>query len=90
MFSNVEIKIHLGQWLAVPESAVLDTGQGHVAYVDTGDGYFEPRQVTLGLRAERMAQIVDGLKAGEKVAVSANFLIDSEAQLKGVKPLQTR
>jgi len=90
MFSNVEIKIHLGQWLAVPESAVLDTGQGHVAYVDTGDGYFEPRQVTLGLRAERMAQIIDGLKAGEKVAVSANFLIDSEAQLKGVKPLQTR
>jgi Cu(I)/Ag(I) efflux system membrane fusion protein len=90
MFTNVEIKIHLGQWLAVPESAVLDTGQGHVAYVDTGDGYFEPRQVTPGLRAERMAQILDGLKAGEKVAVSANFLIDSEAQLKGVKPLQTR
>jgi len=90
MFTNVEIKIHLGQLLVVPESAVLDTGQGHVAYVDMGDGYFEPRQVTLGLRAERMAQILDGLKAGEKVAVSANFLIDSEAQLKGVKPLQIR
>ncbi len=90
MFTNVEFKVDLGQWLVVPESAVLDTGRGQVAYVDTGDGNFEPRQVTIGFRANRMAQIISGLKSGEKVAVSANFLIDSEAQLRGVKPLQTQ
>lgn len=87
MFTNVEIRINLGRKLAVPEDAVIDTGLRHIAYVDKGKGYFEPREVRIGIRAENMVEVTAGLKAGDKVASSANFLIDSEAKLKGVAPL---
>ncbi|MBI5641573.1 MAG: efflux RND transporter periplasmic adaptor subunit [Nitrospirae bacterium] len=88
MFTNVEVKIPLGNKLAVPDEAVLDTGERQIVYVDKGDGYFEPREVRLGMRAEGLREVLAGLKAGEKVAAAATFLIDSEAQLKGVKPLE--
>ena len=87
MFTNIEIKIDLGKKLAIPDDAVIDTGTRQIVYVDKGDGYFEPREVKLGVRAEGLSEIIMGLKAGEKVAASATFLIDSEAQLKGVTPL---
>ncbi|MBI1810457.1 MAG: efflux RND transporter periplasmic adaptor subunit [Nitrospirae bacterium] len=88
MFTNVEVKINLGSKLVIPESAVIDTGIRQIVYVDKGEGYFEPREVMLGLKAEGMAEVLKGIKAGEKVASSGNFLIDSEAQLKGIKPLE--
>jgi membrane fusion protein, copper/silver efflux system len=88
MFTDVEIRIDLGRKLMIPDSAVIDTGRGQVVYVDRGGGAFEPREVQPGLRADGAVEVRRGLKAGEKVAVSANFLIDSEAQLKGVKPLK--
>ena len=87
MFTNVEIKIGLGKKLAIPEDAVIDTGQRQVVYVDHGDGNFEPREVQLGARVEGMREVLKGLKAGEKIASSATFLIDAEAQLKNVTPL---
>lgn len=87
MFTNVEVKIDLGKKLAIPDDAVIDTGTRQIVYVDKGEGYFEPREVMLGIRAEGLREVLKGLKAGEKVASSATFLIDSEAQLKGVKPL---
>jgi Cu(I)/Ag(I) efflux system membrane fusion protein len=88
MFTNVEIRIDLGKKLTIPDSAVIDTGKGQVVYVDKGEGAFEPREVELGLRADGSVEVLRGIKAGEKVASSANFLIDSEAQLKGIKPLR--
>ncbi len=87
MFTNVEVKIDLGRKLAIPDDAVIDTGTRQIVYVDKDEGYFEPREVMLGIRAEGFREVVMGLKAGEKVASSATFLIDSEAQLKGVTPL---
>ena len=84
MFANVEMELDLGEKLAIPETAVLDTGTRQVVYVDVGDGYFAPRQVKLGDRANEMVEVTTGLKAGEKVASSAVFLIDSEAKLKGL------
>lgn len=87
MFTSVEVKIDLGKRLIVPDDAVIDTGARQIIYVDKGDGNFEPREVLVGLKADGMTEIIRGLKAGEKVASAANFLIDSEAQLKGVKPL---
>ena len=86
MYTRVEFKVHLGKKLAIPEDAVLDTGLRQVVYVDRGKGYFEPRDVSLGLRAEGFVEVLKGLKAGERVAISANFLIDSEAKLKGIGP----
>ncbi len=87
MYTNVEVRVGLGKKLAIPDDAVLDTGTRQIVYVDKGDGYFEPREVMLGQSAEGFREVVMGLKAGEKVVSSATFLIDSESQLKGVKPL---
>lgn len=88
MFTNVEIKINLGRKLVIPADAVIDTGMRQVVYVDKGDGYFEPREVVLGLKADDLVEVKKGIKAGERVASAATFLIDSEAQLKGIKPLE--
>jgi membrane fusion protein, copper/silver efflux system len=90
MFTNVELTINLGRTLAVPSEAIINTGVRKVAYVDKGDGNFEPREVITGTQTDKMIEIRAGLKAGEKVASSANFLIDSEAKLKGVEPLQRK
>jgi membrane fusion protein, copper/silver efflux system len=90
MFTNVEIKINMGSRLAVPSEAVIDTGVRQIVYVDKGDGYFEPREVSVGMKAEGLVEITAGLKKGDAVASSANFLIDSEAQLKGVTPLKRK
>jgi membrane fusion protein, copper/silver efflux system len=90
MFANVEIKINAGNKLLIPESAVIDTGRGIVAYVDAGDGSFEPREIKAGLQSDGSIEVLEGLKAGERVVSQANFLIDSEAQLKGIKPLPNK
>jgi Cu(I)/Ag(I) efflux system membrane fusion protein len=82
MYANVEIKIPLGQKLAVPSGAVIDTGLRQVAIVDKGAGFFEPREIKIGAKTEDYYQVISGLKAGERVVTSANFLIDSESQLK--------
>ncbi|MGE5892895.1 MAG: efflux RND transporter periplasmic adaptor subunit [bacterium] len=84
MFTNVELRIGMGKRLAIPEDAVIDTGERQIVYIDKGDGYFEPREVTLGLRADGMVEVLKGLRPKEKVASAANFLIDSEARLKGI------
>lgn len=84
MFTDVIIKRDLGKRLIIPEDAVLDTGLRQLVYVDKGDGYFEPRKVILGLRADGVVEVLKGLKAGERIASSATFLIDSEAKLKGL------
>ncbi len=87
MFTNVELTIDLGKKLSIPDGAIIDTGERQVVYVDQGDGYFEPREVMLGLRADGWREVIKGVKEGERVAASSVFLIDSEAQLKNVTPL---
>jgi len=82
MYANVEIKVHLGQKLTVPEGAIIDTGLRQMAIIDKGSGYFEPREVKVGAKVENYYEVIKGLKAGEKVVTSANFLIDSESKLK--------
>jgi membrane fusion protein, copper/silver efflux system len=84
MFANVEMELDLGERLTIPATAVLDTGTRQIVYVDIGDGYFSPRQIKLGDRADSIVEVTSGLKAGEKVASMAVFLIDSEAKLKGL------
>ncbi len=68
--------------LAVPNSAVLDSGTRQVVLVDRGNGRFEPRTVTLGMRGDDWVEVQDGLKPGERVVVGANFLIDAESNLR--------
>ena len=68
--------------LAVPDSAVLDSGTRQVVLVELGAGRFEPRVVKLGMRGDGYVEVLDGVKSGEAVVVSANFLIDAESNLK--------
>jgi Cu(I)/Ag(I) efflux system membrane fusion protein len=84
MFADVEINAGEGeaQRLAVPLSALIDSGNRQVVIVDRGEGRFEPRPVKIGLRGDGYVEIADGLKAGENVVVAANFLIDAESNLK--------
>lgn len=81
MFVNVSLKVPMGKQLVVPASAALQSGTRQIVFVDHGEGYLEPREVELGGRAGDDFVVVKGLKEGEKVVVSANFLIDSESQL---------
>lgn len=81
MFVNVSLKVPMGNQLVVPASATLQSGTRQIVFVDRGDGYLEPRDVQLGGRADDAFVVLQGLKEGEKVVTSANFLIDSESQL---------
>jgi RND family efflux transporter MFP subunit len=82
MYGNVEIEVDLGQRLRVPDTALLHTGQREVAFVDLGEGRLEPREVKVGLRIRDWCEVLEGLIEGERVVTSANFLVDSESQLK--------
>lgn len=81
---EILLEKEIGEVLAVPESAVVDTGKRTVVFVETGKGMYEPRRVKLGKKAEGYYQVLHGLKEGEKVVVRGTFLLDSEAQLKGL------
>src|SRR3989454_9281140 len=81
MFVNVVLKVLMGRQLVIPASGVLQSGTRQIVFVDRGDGYLEPRQVELGSRAGDDFIVLKGLKAGERIITSANFMIDSESQL---------
>jgi Cu(I)/Ag(I) efflux system membrane fusion protein/cobalt-zinc-cadmium efflux system membrane fusion protein len=81
MFVNVSLRIPMGRQLVIPASGVLQSGTRQMVFVDHGGGYLEPREVGLGPRAGDDFIVLKGLKAGEQVVTSANFLIDSESQL---------
>ena len=84
MYARVEFAASgaKGPVLAVPHSAVLDTGTRQMVLVERGEGRFEPRQVKLGTHADGYFEVLQGLKAGENIVISANFLIDAESNLK--------
>ncbi|RQW82209.1 MAG: efflux RND transporter periplasmic adaptor subunit [Geobacter sp.] len=83
MYMRGVIKSPEGSVLTVPVTAVLDTGKRKVVWVEKEVGSYMPRDVTTGDRSGDRIRILSGLKAGEKVAVSGGYLIDSEAQLRG-------
>ena len=84
MYGNVELDTALAQAkaLVVPDSAVIDSGTRQVVLVQRATGRFESRTVKLGMRGDGFVEVLEGVNAGETVVVSANFLIDSESNLK--------
>jgi membrane fusion protein, copper/silver efflux system len=83
MYVDAEIAIGSGApVLAVPESAVMDTGSRQAVFVDKGEGRLEPREIKLGQRGDGYVEIRDGVAEGDPVVVSANFLVDAESNLK--------
>jgi membrane fusion protein, copper/silver efflux system len=84
MYASVEIAAPAaeGAVLAIPASSVIDSGARQVVLIDRGEGRFEPRTVRLGAQGGDWVEVVEGVKAGEKVVTSANFLIDAESNLR--------
>ena len=81
MFVNVALNVPMGRQLVIPASGVLQSGDRQIAFVERSDGYLEPREVELGARVGSDFIVLKGLKAGEHIVTSANFLVDSESQL---------
>uniref|UniRef100_Q01PJ9 Efflux transporter, RND family, MFP subunit n=1 Tax=Solibacter usitatus (strain Ellin6076) TaxID=234267 RepID=Q01PJ9_SOLUE len=82
MYGEVEFQTGGTRRLVVPQTAVLNSGDRQTVFVDRGNGYFEPRDVKIGAQNSGRTEILSGLKAGERIVISGNFLIDSESQLK--------
>ncbi|HZD92825.1 MAG TPA: efflux RND transporter periplasmic adaptor subunit [Candidatus Sulfotelmatobacter sp.] len=81
MYVNAVLKRPLGKQLVVPASAVFHSGTRQLLFLGNGDGQFEPREVQTGLQVGEQVIILKGIHAGETIAISANFLLDSESQL---------
>jgi Cu(I)/Ag(I) efflux system membrane fusion protein len=87
LLPNMYVEVEVGTGtpdpvVAVPDSAVIDSGIRQIVIIDKGDGRFEPRIVKVGTRGEGYIEIRDGIAVGEKAVVAANFLIDAESNLK--------
>ena len=82
MFANIDLQIPRGKRLVVPNTAVLDSGTEQLVFIDQGQGMFEPRKVTVGVRTRDTYEILEGIQAGELVVTRGNFLVDSESNLK--------
>jgi Cu(I)/Ag(I) efflux system membrane fusion protein len=83
MYVDVELDMDLGEGVAVPAGAVLPTGIHNIVFVDKGGGRLQPRYIELGRKYGDFFEVKFGLKEGERVVNSANFLIDAEAQVQG-------
>ena len=81
-FVDVKIRVPLGDKVALPQEAVLDTGEHRIVFVVRGEGRFEPRAVELGRKAGGYYEVLSGLDEGDAVVTSANFLIDSESRFR--------
>ncbi|HEY6842817.1 MAG TPA: efflux RND transporter periplasmic adaptor subunit, partial [Thermoanaerobaculia bacterium] len=82
MYARVVLQEPIGNVLTVPDSAVINTGTRSVVFVAGSNGAFEPRDVVTGVKTADAYEIRSGLTAGERVALDANFLLDSDARLK--------
>jgi Cu(I)/Ag(I) efflux system membrane fusion protein len=82
MYVNLELKIPLGERLIVPKDAILLTGERAVIFINHGGGKIEWRDVKLGVRSGDLVEVTEGISEGDQIITSANFLIDSESQLK--------
>jgi RND family efflux transporter MFP subunit len=82
MYGEVQLQTGGARRLVVPQSAVLNSGDRQVVFLDRGNGTFEPRSVKTGVQSGDRIEILSGLEPGERIVTSGNFLIDSESQLK--------
>ena len=84
MYANVTIQSPLPEAsvVAVPVQAVIHSGPRRVAVVSLGEGRFQPREIRVGAEAGGFYEVLEGLREGERIVTSAQFLIDSESNLK--------
>ena len=82
MHVDVALSLDASTGVVIPDAALMATGLRTVVFVETAPGTFEPRAVVVGVRGDGQAEILSGLRAGELVAIKANFLLDSESRLR--------
>jgi Cu(I)/Ag(I) efflux system membrane fusion protein len=80
----VELRANLGTRLAIPQEAIIESGQKQVVFLHLGGGKLEPRLIKTGVKTGEWSEVLAGLNEGEHIVTSANFLIDSESRLKSV------
>jgi RND family efflux transporter MFP subunit len=85
MFADAQLKVNYGVQLVIPQEAVLDSGKEQQVFVVHGGGAFEPRKVMLGPMVDGNYAVLSGLKTGEKIVTSGNFLVDSESRMKSLE-----
>ncbi len=83
MYVNADLSVDLGEGLTIPLNAVVPTGSRNIVFLDKGDGKLQPSIVQLGSQVGEAYQVLSGLKEGDRVVASANFLIDAESQVQG-------
>jgi membrane fusion protein, copper/silver efflux system len=88
MFGTVTLVIDAARMLVVPKEAVLDTGLRQLVFVDRGEGTYAPYPVKLGRRSQDSVEVMEGLKEGDRIVTSANFLLDAESKLTSASSMQ--
>lgn len=88
MYGNVTLRTDAARRLVVPKEAVLDTGLRQLVFLDRGEGVYQPYPVKLGRRGQDHVEVLEGLKEGDRVVTSANFLLDAESKLASASGMQ--
>ena len=88
MYGNVILQTEAVHTLIVPKEAVLETGLRQLVFLDRGQGRYEPASVKLGRRSQDSVEVLDGLREGDRIVTSANFLLDAESKLASASSMQ--
>src|SRR5438093_2060703 len=88
MYGNVMLHVDAGRRLVVPKEAVLDSGLRQLVFLDLGQGVYQPYPVKLGRRSQDYVEVLEGIKEGDRVVTSANFLMDAESKLASAGGMQ--
>ena len=88
MFGTVTLRTDAARALVVPKEAVLDTGLRQLVFMDHGEGAYAPYPVKLGRRSQDSVEVLEGLKEGDRIVTSANFLLDAESKLTSASSMQ--
>lgn len=88
MYGNVTLQTDAVHTLVVPKEAVLETGLRQLVFLDRGQGRYEPASVKLGRRNQDDVEVLEGLKEGDRIVTSANFLLDAESKLASASSMQ--
>ncbi|MHC9063592.1 efflux RND transporter periplasmic adaptor subunit, partial [Nitrospira sp. CMX1] len=89
MYGNVTVRTNVARTLVVPKEAVLNTGLRQLVFMDRGQGRYEPTVVKLGRRSQDAVEVMEGLKEGDRIVTSANFLLDAESKLASASSMQS-
>src|SRR2546421_1251773 len=88
MYGNVMLHVDAGRRLVVPKEAVLDSGLRQLVFLDLGQGVYQPYPVKLGRRSQDYVEVLEGIREGDRVVTSANFLMDAESKLASAGGMQ--